>query len=400
MKKMKNAMLVVACGLFATVVATTSCKKDDDGTPATPTPAITTLTPNHAAVGATIVIAGTNLAGGTVKFGAVSATPISSTATSISVAVPAGAASGNVTVTVGSKTSNALAFTVDVVSLPSSDDVATSDLIAHWTFDNTKAEAISGVTGVAGGTVTNNAAGGQIGGYASFTNGYLVYPTITNINKADALAAGFTFTSWAKFPTTDNLTSLWQINAGTQDIWGLAGFNFRHGASDSLDLDGTITHVNGSGPHPAYGDLFAQGAEGNFKTAPTAWAFIAMVYDTTGGTKKIKYYANGVLKATKNIATGVIPAVDQFELMTTASAVGAGITQRQSVTFGTFNYTTPATPIVGAPITPGVFANGGTAAQAWQVPTYTGSIDDTRLFDRALTATEIANLYAYGLAGR
>ncbi|MGG9972204.1 IPT/TIG domain-containing protein [Ferruginibacter sp. SUN002] len=390
MKKMKNAMLVLACGLFATVVTTTSCKKSSSGGGGGTAPTITTLTPNHGLVGATIVIAGTNLTGGTVKFGSVTASASSVTATSITCTVPAGAATGNVTVVTSAGTSNALAFTLDVVALPTSNDVAAADLIAHWTFDNTKAEAISGVVPTTGGTVTNNAAGGQIGGYASFTNGYLVYPTITALNVADKLAAGFTFTSWAKFPTTNNLNSLWQINAATQDIWGLVAFSFRHGASDSLDLDGTLTHVNGTGTHSTYGDLFAEGTYADFKTAPTAWAFIAMVYDTTGGTKKVKYYANGVLKRTENIATTTIGASEQFELMTTSSGVGAGLTQRQQVTFGTFNYTG----------TPSVFANGGGAPAGWQTSDFSGSVDDTRLFKRALTATEIANLYAYGSAGR
>ncbi len=392
MKKIKNGMLFIACGLFATtVVTTTSCKKDDGGGTTTPAPTITSFSPASGAVGASVTITGTNLGSATaVKFNGTTATIGTNTATSITTTVPAGATDGKITVTTaGGTATSAASFDVTAVVLPSSNSVATSDLIAHWTFDNTKAEAISSVTPTTGGTVTTNATGGQIGGYASFTNGYLVYPTITNINKADALGGGFTFTSWAKFPTTNNLNSLWQINAGTQDIWGLAAFTFRHGASDSLDLDGTLTNVDGAGARSTYGDLFAEGPAGNFKTAPTAWAFIAMVYDTTGGTKKLKYYANGVLKATKTISTAVITPSEQFELMTTTSAVGSGITQRQNVTFGTFNYSG----------TPAVFANGGTSAAAWQTPDYTGSIDDTRLFKRPLTDAEILNLYNYGLTG-
>ena len=171
-----------------------------------------------------------------------------------------------------------------------SNDVATANLIAHWTFDNTKTERISGVLGATTGTVTNNASGGQIGGYASFSNGSLLYPTITNINKPDALAAGFTFTTWAKIPTISLLTSLWQINGNIGDIWGTAAFTMRHAVNDTVDFDGTMTHVNGSGTHSTYTDAFIEGAASNFKTIPTAWAFLAMLYDTTGDTKKRRYY--------------------------------------------------------------------------------------------------------------
>ncbi|MES2431432.1 MAG: hypothetical protein V4556_10865 [Bacteroidota bacterium] len=269
---------------------------------------------------------------------------------------------------------------------PSSNDVASVNLIAHWTFDDTYAERISGVAGAATGTVTKNASGGQIGGYASFNDAFLLYDPITNINKPNALAAGFTFTSWAKFPTTNNLASLWQINSNIGGgIWGTAAYTFRHGANDSLDLDGTITHVNGSGTHPSFGDLFAEGSVGNFKTSPSAWAFVAMVYDTTGGSKKIKYYANGVLKATKTIPLTVIPANEQFELITTASFGGTG---RQNVTFGTFNYV------------PVPFPSSGGTIDVWQTPRLTGAaIDDTRLFNKALSQSEITDLYTRGLAG-
>ncbi|MGG9972210.1 hypothetical protein ACQ33O_10485 [Ferruginibacter sp. SUN002] len=271
---------------------------------------------------------------------------------------------------------------------PSSNTVAAANLIAHWTFDNTKAEAISGVLPTTGGTVTNNASGGQIGGYASFNNGYLVYPTITNINKPDALAAGFTFTTWAKVPTATNLTSLWQINGNINDIWGLVAYTFRHFANDSLDLDGTISHVNGSGVHSTYGDAFREGTAADFKTAPTAWAFLAMVYDTTGGTKQIKYYCNGVYKGAKTISTAVIPANEQFELIATSSFGGTG---RQQVTFGTFNYSG----------SPAVFPSGGTSSSAWQNTSLPSgaAIDDTRLFNKALSQTEISDLWTRGSAG-
>lgn len=354
------------------------------------TPTITSFTPSSGPVGTTVTITGTNLTGSVVKFNNTTATVSVNTATSITCTVPSGATSGTITATTGDGTAtSATSFTVTVGGL-TSNDVAPSSLIAHWTFDNTKAEAKSGQVPTTTGTVTNNATGGRIGGYVSFNNGYLLYPTINNLNKDTALAAGFTFSSWVKFAQTtaptNLLTSLWQINGNIGDIWGTAAFTYRHGPDSTLDFDGTMTHVNGTGTHPTYADAFLEGAASGFKAPHTDWVLVTMVYDTTGGSKKIKYYGNGVLRGTKTIATTVIPATEQFELITTASFGGTG---RSNVTFGSFNYS------------PTPFATGGGTSASWQntsLPNGT-AIDDTRIFNKALSQSEITDLYTRGLAG-
>src|SRR6266403_208207 len=70
-----------------------------------PPPSITSLNPTSGLVGATVTIAGTNFGASqgisTVKFNGTTASPTSWSATSIAVAVPAGATTGNVVVTVG-----------------------------------------------------------------------------------------------------------------------------------------------------------------------------------------------------------------------------------------------------------------------------------------------------------
>jgi hypothetical protein len=84
----------------------------------TPPPVITGLSPTSGPVGATVAITGSNFtAGGTqtpqVVFNPeLYASPISSTDTSITVAVPAGATTGDLVVSVGGGNSNAVLFTV------------------------------------------------------------------------------------------------------------------------------------------------------------------------------------------------------------------------------------------------------------------------------------------------
>lgn len=80
-----------------------------------PAPIIASLTPNAAAVGSAVIIAGSNFGGltiGSVSFNGVPASVYSWIDNGIIVLVPAGATSGNVTVTADGQTSNTLPFTV------------------------------------------------------------------------------------------------------------------------------------------------------------------------------------------------------------------------------------------------------------------------------------------------
>ena len=80
------------------------------------TPSISSLSPTQGTAGTAVTIAGTGFGAtqgsSTVSFNGTSATPTSWSASSIAVAVPTGATTGNVVVTVASATSNGVSFTV------------------------------------------------------------------------------------------------------------------------------------------------------------------------------------------------------------------------------------------------------------------------------------------------
>jgi uncharacterized protein (TIGR03437 family) len=79
-------------------------------------PSITAISPDSGNPGAIVTILGSGFGAsagsGTVTFNGVAATPNKWSSASITVAVPAGASTGPVLVTVGSATSNAVKFTV------------------------------------------------------------------------------------------------------------------------------------------------------------------------------------------------------------------------------------------------------------------------------------------------
>ncbi len=87
------------------------------------TPSISSLSPTSGPVGASVTITGVNFGASqgasTVKFNGVTAAPTAWSATSVTAPVPAGATTGNVTVTVASVASNGVTFTVTTVPAPS-----------------------------------------------------------------------------------------------------------------------------------------------------------------------------------------------------------------------------------------------------------------------------------------
>lgn len=101
--------------------------------PPVPAAAITSLSPNHGPTATSVVVAGSNLgSGGTVRFGATTATTTAWSATQVTATVPAGLAPGAATVTVtptGAAASNGLVYTVDAPPAP----VAGVDTVAPTT---------------------------------------------------------------------------------------------------------------------------------------------------------------------------------------------------------------------------------------------------------------------------
>ena len=114
MKKiLKQASLVLAA-----VILIYACGKDDDPEPEPiATPTITSFSPSSGAVGTQVTITGTNFgataASNVVKFGTVTATVSTASATSLVTSVPVGATTGKISVTANKKTAtSATDFTV------------------------------------------------------------------------------------------------------------------------------------------------------------------------------------------------------------------------------------------------------------------------------------------------
>lgn len=382
MKQFKNKCLIL-CGFLLTTLAI-SCKKNSSDPPIVPAPTITAFTPTSANPGATVTITGTNLTGATaVSFGGTPATSFSVTnATTISAVVGSGA-TGEVKVTTPGGSAAMPGFTLTQPKIDgynNSNEVGGTSLKAHWTFDDTKNERISSAAPEKNaGTMTFGT--GKIGKSISLSTAYMIYPTIANLNNADALPS-FTVSMWTKVPdNTSQLASLFQINGvDFQDIWGLVGLMTRTNGN-VYSLGATTTHVNGTGTHPAYADFFLNPgttpSEG-FTAAADGWAFITITYD--GPTRLLTYYGNGVALGTRTL-TNVTPP-ETLALLTP-----------NKVSFGTFEFKDD--------FNYGAYGNPPLAAdRPWASHGITASLDDVRVFNKALTSTEVLALLHLGQAGR
>lgn len=396
MKKFKNRMLLLACGLVATVaVTTTSCKKDDGGTPST-VPTITSFTPTSAAAGATVTITGTNFTGATaVSFGSTAAASFSVVSASSITAVLAAGATGSVSVTTPSGTATKAGFTFVGPAPKTSDSVAHENLIAHWTFDTDSKEQGSGIGATGASGVTYSTAG-QIGNCATFTNGYLVYPTIANINHDTALQS-YSISMWVNMPTavaTDPIRSLFQVTGNRfPDIWGNVAFELVNNGvvGDSLPLTARQVQVDGLAPY-----VHMQTVVKNYGNSTNKWVFITQTYNGNLANQTMKLYANGALIATQELTTvdkSVTSTQSTFRVVPTGGS--ATPTPANNVYIGTLAFKNRGN--TGGDGYGNFAPDWSSTVYPWAADNMTGKVDDIRLFNRPLTATEVSDLYGYGV---
>lgn len=244
-------------------------------------------------------------------------------------------------------------------------EVAASNLVAHWGFEGNGNETKSGAT--AANSVNASFATGVKGQSVKFAQGYLAYNEIAALNSLP----NTTVSLWANFNNNGTHSSVFftltrpnewagNLNLMSETGWKPAG-------NDTLVIKGlVVTKVNGN---PSFQDSRNEPSLGGVQVPKgvNQWHHLVMTWD--GATSNFKIYCDGV-------------KVSNPEWETRG-------------TTGPLNFTTPTKPIIGAWPTN---LPGGTA-EAWQVP-LTGSVDELRVFNKALTDADISSLYALEKAGR
>jgi hypothetical protein len=391
---MKNAVLTIISGLLILTIAIISCKKDSIQQQA---PTITSFSPTYDTTGGTVTINGTNFINvHVVSFGGIPAASFQViNPTQITAVVGIGSA-GKVAVTTagGIATYTGFLFPTLYCGCTNSNDIATTNLIAHWPFDSSLNEARSNSQPtLTGGVLTY--VQGRIGKAIQLTNGWLTYPagaTLAGIadsiynnsgvlNSSDTLQNGFTISLWTQIPNhaiNDTLlTNLFQLSHyPNTPNWPLAGIAIRRFSDSALQLCAGVTNVDttGNGIHPSYDSAYVPG----FVKDSLSWAFIAIVYSPN---QQLQYYFNGVLVYQVGLLTGAVP--------------GAVFSSTDFLLLPAPNYAT-----IGAFESSATFPASTDPLPVFMNPGFTGVLDDIRFFNASLSPQNINDLFVLGNSGR
>jgi hypothetical protein len=260
-------------------------------------------------------------------------------------------------------------------SYKNSNDVAAANLLAHWTFDSTNEETISH-------TAPSNAVNASFvkgikGPAVHLTAGYISYPVVQALNVANL--GSVTVSLWINVDNNGSQASEFFALTPAPDKqtdWGsvinvYAETGHPVTSDDTLALHAAVgTYASGS--RVGGDNINDYGArEQDFKTVhgTNKWVHYVMVYD--GSKSTLDIYANSILVSNNNfrVRTGLGPLVAPV----------------------------PVQPLVGGwPNAATGFTKSG--AQSWQA-LLTGSIDELRVYNKALGADEIHALYFFEKLG-
>jgi hypothetical protein len=248
---------------------------------------------------------------------------------------------------------------LNVNGYTSADQIAKSNLVAHWAFNGSLADSVSGVVGVAAGTNFSSGLEGQA--LQGANNAYVVSNTPDGIKNLHS----FTVSIWVKMPeNTNGAVGLLDI-ANTQNFWGNLDIFFDNGATATTGV--LKVHAwNNSGSSTGV-DAWEGGYTVNNPWG--GWINVAVTYDDSSST--VIVYYNGSAVGT-NTAAGFAPL---------------NWTDAKQIVFGTLQFQT----------TPSLTTSTG--SQGW-ASFNTGETDEVRVYNRALNSTEVSSLVALQHRGK
>jgi hypothetical protein len=338
-------------------------------------PSITTLNPNTGIVGSSVTVTGTNFGAtqgaSTIKFNGTTAAPISWSATSITVPVPAGATTGDVVVTVGGVASNGVSFTVNpapsITSLnPTNGSAGTSVTITGTNFGTTQGASTVKFNGTVGAPTSWSATSIAVPVPSGATTGNVV------VTVGGAPSNGVSFTVSTPAPT---ITSLNPTSGSVGTSVTITGTNFgaTQGAS-TVKFNGTTA-------------------------TPTSWSATSIIVPVPGGatTGSVVVTVGGVASngVTFTVNAGTITVsitpkrggltVSQTLSVTATTNDGAGV--KWTASGGSFSTSTSLTGVAVTYTAP--------ATAAVYTVTATSVTDITKSANITLGVTDLGSVSTY-----
>lgn len=257
-----------------------------------------------------------------------------------------------------------------------SDQVAAANLVAYWSFDGNNNEIKSNTAPIK----VNNASftTGVKGQALQLNSGFLLYPTIAALSSANALSS-CTVSMWVNFSNNGSQASeffaLAKDTSKQNDWLGILNIAAEtgHSASDQNIAFHSWIGTYPSGTRNGADNINDYGNAGtDFQTVAAAgkWVQYIMRYDASS--ENLDLYVNNTRVSNNNF--------------------------RHRGGFGPIVMPTPTQVLIGAfPTAITGFSLSGN--QSWQA-LLTGSIDEIRVFNKALSDLEISALYKLERQGR
>ncbi len=249
----------------------------------------------------------------------------------------------------------------------SSEQIYTSNLIAYWSFDDTKAEKKSGVTPTA--SVNDTYVTGVRGKAVNLNSGYLYYATQIPAFNADLQS--WTVSEWVQLLNNGTTpTSVFQLTRPGQ-LYGYINSLVETGANPASELNKVVIKSLFADQEGGLQDNLNASWLAGFKspkTGPDKWIHIVTTYDRSANNLQI--WADGEM-------------------------IGATDYQNRGS-----KYFKPAQP--NAVIIGGWYNNipgMGVTADTWTVP-MKGKVDEIRVYNTILGPAHIKALYKLGVAGK
>jgi len=261
----------------------------------------------------------------------------------------------------------------------SSDSVAADALIAYWPFDGDMNDHKGNLTATAVGTPTYAATGVRGKAYQGDSG---VYATYVPPASFPTNLASYTISFWYNMAANvdTNVTQGVFFYSGTTQQGEIIN-EFESPANKNLTGDSIRIHSGfwDVGNEPAYGNFIPE----TFNTSAIGkWVFFTVSYN--GGTSTYTCYQNAV-------ATGANEAFSNGMYITPNPLWTDGT---KTTPLGPLKLTDPPQSIVIGSWPDGLFG------QAAAKRCFLGQLDELRVFNRALTQTEVSGLFLNGQANR
>ena len=245
-----------------------------------------------------------------------------------------------------------------------SSQIAPTNLVGHWSFENSLIDSVSSTAGTAVGTSFTAGIKGKA--LQGANNAYFITTPSTAVKNLQSM----TISIWVNTPQNTTGTFGLACLSNTNDFWGNFDLFFENGSSPTnAQLKAHVENWRIAPPdttdHDTWLGAYGIGAVWN------QWTHVVLTYDA--GTSTFNYYVNG---------STILPSP-----VVNAGNGNLNFLHASALIFGTMQFN--ATPSLGTA--------GGAQPWASYVP---GAIDEVRIYNKALVASDVGALYQLEKRGK